>query len=97
MSSENWLVDRMVLDYLAVALRRQENVDSLMLDELCYLQDCALEMGIDYEDYMALRDETDKRLIKPFIFIRYTPTLAVEDGETLSQLSKSHGADCAVW
>jgi len=94
MSSENWLVDRMVLDYLAVALRRQENVDSLMLDELCYLQDCALELGLDYEEYMAIRDETDKRLtIKPFIFIRYTPTFAVEDGETLSSLSKSDGAD----
>ena len=93
MSSENWLVDRMVLDYLAVALQRQENVDSLMLDELCYLQDCALELGLDYEDYMAIRDETDRRLIKPFIFIRYTPTFAVEDGETLSPLSKSDGAD----
>jgi len=94
MSSENWLVDRMVLDYLAVALQRQENVDSLMLDELVRLQDRALELGLDYEDYMAIRDETDRRLtIKPFIFIRYTPTFAVEDGETLSSLSKSDGAD----
>jgi len=70
------------------------HLHSTMLDELCYLQDCALELGLDFEEYMAIRDETDRRLtIKPFIYIRHLPTFAVEEGETLSPLSKSDGAD----
>jgi len=94
MSSENWLIDRMVLDYLGMALRRKENVDSLMLDELCFLQDTALELGLDFDEYMAIRDKTDRRLtIKPFIYVRHLPTFALEEGETLSPISKSDEAD----